>query len=88
MRQTRKINWDASTPQVMLSEFGRPIGRLMPRIDKRVLAASPGVQSHSIPGYASRVSLYDGGASIANFGEYWARHTGRTYPFSVRSETE
>lgn len=84
MTQTRRTNWDASTPQVITNDFGRPIGVLMPRVDKRVLAASPGIQAHSVPGYPSRVTLYDGGASIAQFSEYYERHTGRTYPFSTR----
>ena len=83
MRQTRRTNWDADTPQLITNEFGRPIGQLMPRITARVLNASTGVQAHSIPGYPSRVTLFDGGASIAKFSEYWERHTGRTYPFST-----
>ena len=82
-QQTKRTDWDACTPQVMTNEFGRPIGRLMPRIAKRVLNASAGIQAHSKPGYPSRVTLYGGDGSVAHFATYWEKHTGRTYPFST-----
>lgn len=81
---SKRIDYDASTPQVITNEFGRPIGQLMPRISKRVLNASPGICSHSIPGNTRKVELYGGDGSVAHFARYWEKHTGRTYPFSTR----
>ena len=80
MRQTRKIDWDSSTPQIITDDFGRPIGRLMPRTTARVLNASAGIQAHSIPGYPSRVSLYGGDSVVTDFAAHWEKHNGRTYP--------
>ena len=84
MSQTRKTDYDASTPQVITNAHGRVIGRLMPRVPVARLAASAGIQSHSIPGYASRVTPYAGAANVLHFARYWHKHTGRTYPFSTR----
>ncbi len=78
------VNWDSDKPQIIRDDNGRHIGWLEPRVTARVLNSSAGVQSWSKPGYPSRVTLFDGGASIAQFSEYWERHTGRTYPFSVK----
>ena len=80
MRQTRRTNWDACTPQVITNEYGGEIGQLMPRISKRVLNASPGICSHSIPGSTRKVELYGGDNVVADFAAYWEKHTGRTYP--------
>ena len=78
-------DWDSTSPRVLRDAFtGAVIGTLMPRTSKRALDASAGIQSWSKPGYPSRVTLFDGGASIAQFSEYWEKHTGRTYPFSVK----
>jgi hypothetical protein len=85
MTQTRHTDWDASTPQVITNAHGRPIGVLQPRIAARVLNASAGIQPHSVPGRANRVTLYGGDGSVAHFAHYWEKHTGRTYPFSTRS---
>ena len=84
MTQTRHIDYDASTPQVVTNAHGRPIGVLMPRITTRVLAASAGIQSHSIPGYASRVTPYAGAGNVLDFAAHWERHTRRSYPFSTK----
>ena len=83
MTQTRKTDWDASTPQVITNAYGRVIGTLQPRITGRVLAASAGIQAHSKPGYLSRVSLYAGDAAIEHFARHWSANTGRYYPYSA-----
>jgi len=84
MTQTRKINYNASTPQLITNEYGAVIGKLMPMVSARVLAASVGIQAHSKPGYPSRVTPYAGAANVLSFARHWEKHTGRTYPFSTR----
>jgi len=84
MSQTRHIDYDASTPQLITNEYGKVIGQLMPRVTGRVLAASVGIQAHSKPGYPSRVTPYAGAANVLHFARHWEKHTGRTYPFSTR----
>ncbi len=84
MTQTRKIDYDASTPQLITNEYGAVIGKLMPRVSRRVLAASAGIQAHSKPGTASSVTPYAGAANVLHFARHWEKHTGRTYPFSTR----
>jgi hypothetical protein len=44
------VNWASRKhPYHVFNERGRCIGRLMPMVSLRVLAASPGIQSWSIP---------------------------------------
>ena len=84
MSQTRHIDYDASTPQEIVNEYGTVIGVLMPRVSARVLNASAGIQSFSKPGHASSVTPYAGAANVLHFARHWHKHTGRTYPYSTR----
>jgi len=84
MTQTRHIDYDASTPQLITNEYGQVIGTLMPRVSARVLAASAGIQPYSKPDTASSVTPYAGAANVIHFAAHWHKHTGRTYPFSTR----
>ena len=85
MRKTFCDNWDSAKPQVIrCAQSGDIIGTLAPRVTGRVLAASVGIQSHSKPGYPSRVTPYGGAANVLHFARHWHKHTGRTYPFSTR----